>query len=214
MTPVQAFYGTICKRLRNALSKLPNIGMVQEIREPQIGIHNIRVQREEILPHSTQPGVLIAKRRYKNRRLAIIIELEVNTSLRQYRPLIQLQRRAHLRLQAIFQQKPRLHTTPRHQNQELARARVDMGFIHAARIHEARRGRDAELDEGGESFAVCEIPLATGALAASGGWIGARVEVVLEPGVGGALLLQDGEAIDAVDCEFESVEEVLGYDWV
>ena len=76
---------------------------------------------------------------------------------------------------------------------------MDVRFVHAARVHEARRGRDPEVDECGESFAVRKIALAAETLAAARVGVGGWVEVVFEPGVGWALGLKDCKAVDAVD---------------
>jgi len=48
-------------------------------------------------------------------------------------------------------------------------------------IYEADGGGDAELYEGGEGGTICEV------VAVAGIGVDARVEVVFEPGVGGAL---------------------------
>ena len=103
MTPIQTLHRALCKRFGDTLGKLPNISMIQKIRKPQIRIHDIGIQKEEIFPNSAQTRVLIAERGYKHCRFAVIVELEMDASLGEYRALILRQGRAHLRLEAILQ---------------------------------------------------------------------------------------------------------------
>ena len=91
---------------------------------------------------------------------------------------------------------------------------MDVGFVHTTRVHESGGGCETKIDKGGKGFTICKISLATGSLASSGIWIGSRVEVILEPGVGGTLRLKDGEAIYAIGSKFELVDEILGDLWV
>ena len=91
---------------------------------------------------------------------------------------------------------------------------MNVGFVHAAWVHESCRGCNAELNEGGERFAVCKVSLTTGSFASSRVWVGTWIEVILEPSVGGTLGLKDSETIDAVGGEFELIDEILGYLWV
>lgn len=102
---------------------------------------------------------------------------------------------AHLIREAIFEYEARFDVCSLSEGEKLGGARVDMGFVHAAGVHEPRGHGDAEVGEGGEGFAVGEVALAAEALAAAGVWVGGRVEVIFEPGVGGALGLEDGDAV-------------------
>ena len=79
---IQTFHGTVSKRLGNALRKLSNVGMVQEIRKPQISVDNIWIQREEILPNGAQARIFVTERGDKDSWLAAVIELVVDASLR------------------------------------------------------------------------------------------------------------------------------------
>ena len=83
--------------------------MIKEVRKPQISIDNIRVEREKVLPNRAQARILVTERSDEDGWLAIVIELVVDTSLRQYGTLVLRQSSAHLRLQTIFKEETGLH---------------------------------------------------------------------------------------------------------
>lgn len=194
-TPLQTLLRPLRKTLRNHLLKLPKIRAIQHIRKAQIRIHNLRIQPKEVLPDSTQARILITERRQKHRRLAVIVELIVDTPLREYRALIQTQRSAELLRKSILQYEPRLQTLPVGERQELRGAGVDMWFVHPAWVHEASAHGDAEVYQRWEGRAVGEVALASETFAAAGVWVRGRVEVVFEPGVGGALGGEDRKTV-------------------
>ena len=137
MTTIQAFHRAITKRFRDALRKLPDVGMIQEIRKSQVGIDDIRVQREEVLPNSAQARILVTESGDEHCWLAVVIELIMDASLRQYGTLVLRQRGTHLSLQAILKKEAGLHVGAGGEYQELGRARMNVRFIHAARVHES-----------------------------------------------------------------------------
>lgn len=134
--------------------------------------------------------------------------------MREQRTLVQGQRSAELSRQAVFEDEAGLHIRAVGEGEEFRGARVDVRFIHAARVHEAGGHGDAEIDERGEGLAVCQVTLSACAFAAAGVGVRARVEVVFEPGVGGALGLEDGETVFARRGELEFGVEVCGDGWV
>ena len=83
--------------------------MIQEIREPQIRIHDIWIQIEEILPHRTQSRILVAERRDEYRWVAVVIEFVVYAPLWKDRSLVLAQRGAHLIRQTVLQHETRAH---------------------------------------------------------------------------------------------------------
>ena len=109
MTTIQALHRAIAERLWDTLRELPNVGMIKEVRKPQISIDNIRVEREKVLPNRAQARILVTERSDEDGWLAIVIELVVDTSLRQYGTLVLRQSSAHLRLQTIFKEETGLH---------------------------------------------------------------------------------------------------------
>ena len=72
--------------------------MVEEIREPQISIDNVRVQQEEVLPDSAKARVLVAERSNEDRGLTVVVELEMDASLGKNGALVLRKSRAHLSL--------------------------------------------------------------------------------------------------------------------
>ena len=116
--------------------------------------------------------------------LAVVVELVVDTALRQYGTLVPRQGGGHRSLEAILEKEAGLHVVALGKDQEFGCAGVDVGFVHSAWVHESSRGCDAELGEGGERLAVCEVSLATESFASAGIRVGFLVEVILEPGVG------------------------------
>ena len=87
---------------------------------------------------------------------------------------------------------------------------MNVGLVHAAGVHESSRGCDTEIDESGERLAVCKVSLATESFTSSWIGVGTWVEIILEPGVGWTLRLEDGETIDTVGGQFQLVDEILG----
>ena len=209
-TPIQTTLRAQRETLRNRLLKLSKIGPVQHIRKPEIRIHNIRIQIKEVLAHGAKPGILITERRHKNSGLAIVIELVVDGTLGQDGALVELQGGGLLIGKPVLEDEARVHVGAADEGQELGRARVDVRFVHAAGVHEAGRHRDAEIDERGEGFPVGEVALAAQPLAAARVRVRVRGEVVFEPGVGGALLREQGEAVFGGGGQLELVHEVRG----
>lgn len=130
-------------------------------------------------------------------------------SLREEGALEEGERGAHLIRQAVLEDEARPDVGSFGEGEKFGGARVDVGFIHAARVHEAGGHGDAEVGEGGEGFAIGEVALAAEAFAAAGVGVSGRIEVVFEPGVGGALGLEDGDAVFGCGGHEEFLVEVI-----
>ena len=184
---------------------MPEIGPIKLIRKTQICIHHIWIEREEVLPNGTQPRIFVTERCEEHSRLAVVVELIMDATLGENGTLVQRERGAELSLQTVLKDEPRKDVVAFRESQELARARVDVWFVHAAWVHEARRHRDTEVDEGREGRTVGKVALTAEAFTAARIRIRRGVEVVFKPGIGWTLSFEDLKAGFAVGSELELV---------
>ena len=121
----------------------------------------------------------------------------MDASLRENGALIQGKGGALLFLQSVFEDEARADVCSFGEGQDLCRSGVDVGFVHPAWVHEPGGHGDAEVGERREGFAIGEIALASETFASTWVGVGGWVEVIFEPGVGGAEGGEEGEAVFA-----------------
>ena len=209
-TPIQTTLRAQGETLRDRLLKVRKIGRIQHVGETQIRIHDIRIQIEEVLADGAEAGVVITESGHKDGGLAVVVELVVDGPLGQDGALVEAERGGLLVREAVLEDEARVHVAAADQGQELRGPRVDVRLVHAARVHEAGRHGHAQVDQRREGFAIGEVALAAQPLAAARVRVRVRGEVVFEPGVGGALLGEQGEAVFGGRGQLELVHEVGG----
>ena len=113
---IQALHRTISKRLGNALRKLPDIGVIEEIREAEIGVDDVRVQEEEVLANRAEARILVAEGGDEDGRVAVVVELVVDAPLGQDGALVLREGGAHLGLQTVLEEEAGLDVGARGQD--------------------------------------------------------------------------------------------------
>lgn len=127
--------------------------------------------------------------------LAVQVLLEVDRALGEDGTLELGQGGVELGGQAVLQHEARQHLGVGDEGQEFAGARVDVRCVETAGLEEDARGRDAEVGQDGEVFAVGQVDLP--AVAGLDCRVGCRVEVELEAdGAGVKLALNVVEAVN------------------
>lgn len=86
--PVQTLFCPQSKRRRYRCLKFCNVYVIQKALNPQISIHDIRVQSKEILCNPTQARVVATEGCDKYCGFATVVEFVVNAAQRENRPFI------------------------------------------------------------------------------------------------------------------------------
>ena len=128
--------------------------------EAERGIKDGRVEREEVLRDGARARVLGAKSADEDGGRAVVVELEVDAALGEDGALEGGEGSVLLHGEAVLEDEARLDVVARGEDEELGRARVGVGRVEAAGVHEADGGAEARADEGGEVAAVREVDLA------------------------------------------------------
>jgi len=152
--------------------------------EAQSGVNDGRVDAEEVLGDLAGTGILVAEARDEASGIAVVVELEVDASLREDGTLELGQSGVLLHNEVVLEDETGLEVVAFDEGQELARARVDMGSIKATGVHEANGCGEVGPNDRREVGTVGKVDLATSAGdGARVGWgVGCGVEVELQVG--------------------------------
>ena len=177
------------------------------MRVSQVCSHNARINVEEILCDAAQSWILVAESCHEYSGLAVVVELEMDAALGQDGALELVQGRAHLRGQAVLEDKSRPDIASLDDGEEFGGAVVDMRGVHAAGVQEPGRHCQAKINEGGKGLAVGEITLAPFPRADATAWVGGDVEVELQ--VFRTSVLEDGESVDVRGRQLYLADQIL-----
>lgn len=88
-TPFITLLCALCKRCRNASIEFSNINIVQECRVAQPSFNQLGVFNEQVLTRAAHARILAAQCSHEYSRLAVVIKLVMNRSLRADGALVQ-----------------------------------------------------------------------------------------------------------------------------
>lgn len=144
---------------RNHLAELLNVLPINSLGEPQSRVNNPSIESKEVLRNLAGSRILAVQARNKRSLLTVVVELEVDRSLREHGALELAECASNLGVLAglhkpVFKNITELQVGAFHECEELSGTGVDMGRVDAAWLEEAESGADAQTSENGECLNI------------------------------------------------------------
>lgn len=131
-TPSITLLRALRERRRNTPVELRHVDVIKETRISQSSLHQLGVLHKQILARPTHTRVLAAQCSHKNRRLAVVVKLVVDRSLRTNGTLVEPNGGEHGLVEAVFQDEAGVEGFAGDEEDDLSGTVVDVEGVETA----------------------------------------------------------------------------------